>query len=203
MAKFCPDHGGIIAVAPKGGERDIAHDSAALICGYLNDAISAGKGFESELRKFAGEGDDEDVQAAFSTRAEHTKRQQELLLERLQQLGGGILTDSDTFAHVFGVVAQSAPSDEIQEERAVYRLVTAYGIEQAEGAFYETLAAIAAAAADKTTEALARQIQAEKQQAGKKFFSFIRSRSKIAYNMLTPNELDPAVDTKAFDNPVV
>lgn len=181
----------------------MAHGSMSLVCGYLNDAISAGKGFESELRKFAGEGDDEDVQTAFSTRAEQAKRQQERLLERLQELGGGISTDSHDFAHVFEAVAQPLSSGEIQEERAVYRLVTAYGIEQDGYAFYETLAVIAAAAADTTTEALARQIQAEEQQAGRKLFSFIRSRSKIAYNMLTPNELDPAVDTKAFDNPVV
>ena len=181
----------------------MAHNSAALISDYLNDAISAGKVFEAELCKFAREGDDEDVQAAFSTLAEQTRRQQKRLLERLQQMGGGISTDGHAFAHVFEAVAQPLSSGEIQEERLVYRLVTAYGIEQAWCAFYEALGAVAAAGADTTTEGLARQIQSEEQQVGKKLFSFIRSRSKIAYNMLTPNELDPAVDTKAFDNPVV
>jgi len=81
--------------------------------------------------------------------------------------------------------------------------VSAFGMEAGECAFYEALAASAAVAADGPTEALARQIEREKQLAAKKVFSLIRSRSKIAFNMLTPNELDPAVETKAFDNRVV
>lgn len=180
----------------------MAHNSAALICGYLRDAITVGKAFEAELRRFAGEGDDEDLQRTFSARAEQIKRQQERLVERLQQLGSGASGDGSAFAHVVETFAQ-AQSGDLPEEHALYRLVTAFGVEQAWCSFYGALTVVASAGADTTTEGLARQFQADAEQAGKKFFSFIRSRAKIAYNMLTPNELDPAVDTKAFDNPVV
>lgn len=178
-------------------------DAAGLICSYLDEAITAEKRFEVELRKFAGEGDDEDVQAAFAAHADQTRRQQDRLAERLEQLGPQPSGAAHGLARTFDVTAQIPQTREIQEERTVQHLITAFGIEAAECAFYEELANIASALADSSTETLSRQIQAEEEQAGKKLFSFIRSRSKIAYNMLTPNELDPAVETKAFDNPVV
>jgi ferritin-like metal-binding protein YciE len=181
----------------------VAETSADLIRGYLEDAIAAEKGFEAELREFAGEGDDEDVQAAFAAHANQTRHQQERLAERLQQLGPRISTSAHTLAHALERAPQVPQAGHIQEERTVQHLIAAFGGEMSECAFYEALATIAAAAADADTESLAREIQAEENEAGKKFFSLIRSRSKIAYNMLTPNELDPAVETKAFDNRVV
>lgn len=181
----------------------LAENSTNLICSYLDDGITAAKNFEAELRTFAGEGDDDDVQAAFALYADQTRRQRERLAQRLQELGGKPSDAAHGLAHAFEITPQLPQLGDIQEERTVQHLITAFGIETGECAFYEALASVAAASADTTTEALARQMQAEDEQAGKKFFSFIRSRSKIAYNMLTPNELDPAVETKAFDNPVV
>jgi ferritin-like metal-binding protein YciE len=179
----------------------LAESSADLISSYLDEAIAIAKSLEAELRGFASEGDDEDVQATFATHADQTRRQQELLVQRLEQLGSKASGAARAVGHAFET--QTAELGDIEEERTVGHLITAFGAETSQCAFYEALANIAAAAADPATEALARQIQAEEEQAGKKFFSFIRSRSKIAYNMLTPNELDPAVETKAFDNPVV
>jgi ferritin-like metal-binding protein YciE len=181
----------------------LAENSADLICGYLDDAVTAAKSFEAELRKFAGEGDDEDVQRAFAAHAGETQCQYERLLEQLEQLGGHSSGAAHSLARAFEVSSQIPPAGDIQEERTVQHLIATFGVEAGECAFYEALACIAAASGDTKTELLARQIQGEHEQAGKKLFSFIRSRSKIAYNMLTPNELDPAVETKAFDNPVV
>lgn len=181
----------------------MAENSADLICSYLDEAISAEKSFEAELRKFAGEGDDDDVQTAFAAHAEQTRYQHQRLADRLQALGGSASGEAHGLAHAFETAPQVSQTGDIQEERAVQHLITAFGVETGECAFYETLAAIAAASGDIKTEALARQIQAEEEEAAKRLFSFIRSRSKIAYNMLTPNELDPAIETKAFSNPVV
>jgi hypothetical protein len=53
------------------------------------------------------------------------------------------------------------------------------------------------AAGDPETERLAREIQSEERQAAELIFRFIPSRSKIAFNLVTPHEIDPAIDTKA------
>ncbi len=181
----------------------LAENSVDLICSYLDDAITAETSFEAELRKFAGEGDDEDIQAAFAAHADRKKRQHERLAARLEQLGGHSSGTAHALGRAFEVAPQVVQMGDIQEERTVQHLITAFGVEMGECAFYEALANVAAGSADSATEALARDIQAEEEPIAKKLFSFIRSRSKIAYNMLTPNELDPAVETKAFDNPVV
>jgi len=63
---------------------------------------------------------------------------------------------------------------------------------------YEALAHVAREAGDALTEALAREIQEQEQRAAEKIFHFLPSRSKIAFNVLTADEVDdPAVATKA------
>ncbi len=181
----------------------MAENGADLIRNYVDDAIAAEKSFEAQLRKFAGEGDDEDVQAAFAEHADQSRLHYERLAERLQQLGGRTSSARHALAQVLEMTPQIPQAGHIQEERTVQNLVMAFGVEASECAFYETLVTVAAAAGDAATEILAKQIQAEEQECAKKIFSFLRSRSKIAFNMLTPNELDPSVETKAFDNRVV
>jgi rubrerythrin len=179
----------------------LAETGSNLLRSYLDEGITVKRGLEAQLRKFAAEGDDEDVQAAFAAHADETRYQEERLTRRLEQLGRDVSGSEPAPAQdVLPPIQQAARR---QEERTLQHLIAMFGEESSESAFYEALAAVARAAADAETETLARQIQAEEQRAAKKFFSFIRSRSKIAFNMLTPNELDPAVETKAFDNPVV
>jgi len=187
-----------MAAAPKHGEA-----GAELIRDYVEGAIAAAESLEPRLRGFAGEGDDEDVQAAFAAHADQTRQQCQRLLARLEQLGGRASDPKDVPAQAIEAGSQIPHEEQIQEEGTVQHLVAAYGLESGECAVYNVLASIAAAAGDQATEALAREIQAEKENAAKKIFGFIRSRSKIAYNMLTPNELDPAIETKAFDSRVV
>jgi rubrerythrin len=179
----------------------LAETGTNLLRRYLDEAIAAASGFEAQLRKFAAEGDDEDVQAAFAAHADEARYQAERLARRLQQMGGSV--SGSEHASAKDIVPPIPQTGRREEERTLQHLIATFGEESSESAFYEVLAAVAAASRDAETESLARQIQAEEQRAAKKFFSFIRSRSKIAFNMLTPNELDPAVETKAFDNPVV
>jgi ferritin-like metal-binding protein YciE len=79
----------------------------------------------------------------------------------------------------------------------------AFTVENSEYAMYEALAAAAEAAGDTTTETLAREIQAEEKQTAEKIWRFIPSRAKIAFNLLTAAETDPAVNTKAADNRLI
>jgi hypothetical protein len=50
---------------------------------------------------------------------------------------------------------------------------------------------------------LAREIQDEERGTAEKLWSFIPSRAKIAFNLLTAGEMDPSVDTKMADDRVI
>ncbi len=167
----------------------------------LNEAVISAASLETVFRKFAAEGDDEDVQTAFVAQADTARIQQERLTERLDRFGEVPANTKESGVPDFTLPVLE--TGHIQEERTVHHLITAFAIQAGACAFFEVLANTAAAVADEETRALAKQMQEEPQAAAAKMFSFIRSRSKIAYNMLTPNELDPAVETKAFDNRVV
>ncbi len=68
---------------------------------------------------------------------------------------------------------------------------------------YEAIAAVAEAAGDDATEALAREIQAEEKQTAEKLWRLITSRAKIAFNLLTVAETDPSVNTRAQENRLI
>jgi ferritin-like metal-binding protein YciE len=174
-----------------------------LIRRYLQDAIAAEISFESQLRAFAKEGDDEEVQSFFSLHADQTKFQYDRLAARLQDLGESVSGAKAFFAQVFGLAPKTAQITHSQEERTAQNLVLAFSIEQAECATYEALASVARAANDAATESLARQIQIEEREAANRLWRFLPSRSKIAFNMLTAGEVDPSVETRASENRVV
>lgn len=176
---------------------------ADLVRRYLEDAIAAEKTLAAELRQFAGEGDDEDVQAAFRAYADEVQRHSVLLEQRLGELGGSASEGGRAFAHAVSDAAGRPVTAHIQEERTVQNLLLAFGTASGKTALYEALALVSTKAGDEATAALAHALEEEEQHAAARMSHFLRSRSKIAFNMLTPNELDPAVETKAFDNPVV
>lgn len=167
-------------------------NSADFIRRYTSDALAAEKAFEERLRAFASEGDDEEVQFALAEQASETRGQ----IDRLQDHvgGAGEVPGSKPVIAAFLDVAPTIAHT--PEERLVQNLMTAYCIIAGEGAMYEALAAVAQYAGDIATETLAREIQAEKRQAGQKLFRFLPSRSKIAYNILSAHEIDPSVETK-------
>jgi ferritin-like metal-binding protein YciE len=169
----------------------------------LTDAIEVEDAFESRLREFANQGDDSDVQSAFFSDADALRLRRAGLTARLEQLGGAEPGGKTPLSHLIGAASPDGESVRIQEEQTLHNLIAAFGIESSECALYEVLASVARAADDSATESFARQALAEQHETAQRVFSFLRSRSKIAFNMLTPNELDPAVETKAFQNRVV
>jgi ferritin-like metal-binding protein YciE len=163
---------------------------------YLEDAVAAESGFEAQLRTFASECDDDEVKAAFALHAEETRAQHKLLSARLEELGGETSPAKAAVARVLSLAPRTVQIAHAQEERTVLNLITAYTMEAGECALYEALIEVARAAGDETTVTLARGIQADAHRTADKLWSFIPSRSIIAYNVLTIGEIDPAVETK-------
>lgn len=171
-------------------------DTTEIIRQYLEDAAAAEKDFEGRLRTFATEGDDQEVQFVFAGHADETRSQFDRLLSRLTALGGSESRAKSGSAKFFSLAPSISEIGHTPEERLVQNLITAYCVETGECAMYEALATVAKAAGDAVTETLAREIQAEEARTAEKVFQFLPSRSKIAFNVLTADEIDPAVETK-------
>lgn len=169
----------------------------------LTDAIEAEDLFESRLREFANQGDDPDVQSAFLSHADVLRLRRADLTARLEELGGAESGGKSPLSPLIGTASPEGEFARVQEEQTLHNLIAAFGIENSECALYEVLSTLARAIGDSVTESLACAALADQQETAKRVFSFLPSRSKIAFNMLTPNELDPAVETKAFQNRVV
>ena len=171
-------------------------DSSQVIRQYLKDAIAAEQAFEAQLRSFAQEGDDSEVQFAFAEHAEETRRQQERLSMRLAALGSGRSGSESFLSSLPDFAPKFAQAGSTVDERLLQNLITAFCVESGENAMYEALASVAGAAGDSITESLAREIQAEERRTAEKIWHFLPTRSKIAFNILTADEVDPAVETK-------
>jgi ferritin-like metal-binding protein YciE len=178
----------------------VPDSSTAVIQRYLDDAIAAEKSFETRLRGFADEGDDAEVQGFFRQHAEETRQHHERLSSRLEALGAATSAVKSFLDQLFSVVSKPSQIGRSPDERLVQNLVMAFAVSQSERAMYEALAAAAIAAGDPETEQLARDIQAQESEAADKLWRFIPSRAKIAFNLLTAGEIDPAVETKAPDD---
>jgi ferritin-like metal-binding protein YciE len=167
-----------------------------LIRKYLLDAISAEKAFEQRLLDFSRVGDDNEVQLVFAEHASETRSQLARLQAWLAVLGSDEPAGKSMGAEFLSLAPSIAEIGHTPEEQLVQNLITAYCVEMGECAMYEALAVSARAAGDANTEALAREIQAEELRAAERIFRFLPTRSKIAFNVLTAGELDPAVETK-------
>lgn len=170
---------------------------------YLQGAIAAGKTFEALLRVISRDrNDDDDVQAFFAAHADQTKTQYERLAIRL----GGYPEPGDESPNLASLLNLGPHIDHtgaIAEERTLQNLLTAYTIDTAAFAMYEGLAAVARSSGDSESEQLARQLQDEERSAADTIWHFLPSRSKIAFNMLTVSEVDPAVETKMADDRII
>lgn len=181
----------------------MSDSSTTVIQRYLQDALAAEKSFETRLRSFSRQGDDTEVQALFSDHADLTRQHQERLSSRLEELGGSASGVKSFLDQLFSVVPKQPQTVRSPDEQLLQNVVVAFAVEQSERAMYEALAAAAIAAGDPTTEQLARDIQAEESETAEKLWRFIPSRAKIAFNLQTAGEIDPAIETKAPDDRVI
>jgi ferritin-like metal-binding protein YciE len=170
---------------------------------YLEDAIAAERSFETQLRGFATEGDDEEVRSLFAAHAEETHLQHRRLTTRLEELGGSPSAGKSLLAHLFALTPKSAQLGHNEDERTVQNLMIAYTVEHGERAMYHALIGVAEAAMDAETAQLAREIQEQETATAEKIWQLIPTRAKIAFNMLTVAETDPAVVTRATEDRLV
>jgi ferritin-like metal-binding protein YciE len=152
----------------------MANDTATdVIRRYLKDAIAAENSFESQLRGFAKEGDDEQAHALFQQHAEETRSQIERLTARLNQLGDSPSTMKSFMAHMFGMAPKAGSMGHDESERVTQNLMMAYTVEHAEVAMYESLATVAETIGDRQTASLAREIQQEEELTARKVWALI------------------------------
>jgi ferritin-like metal-binding protein YciE len=181
----------------------LAESGQELVLRYLQDALATESVFEVQLREFAQDGDDDEVKATFATHADQTRHQRERLAQRLEELGASPVSGKSFLAEFRDIGPKLVHVGHIQEERTTQNLMMGFALEMGECAMYEALAVAAGAAGDPVTAALARGIQAEEWQTAGKLWRFLPSRAKIAFNMLTLSEVDPAVETRTSENRIV
>ncbi|MBV9611071.1 MAG: DUF892 family protein [Acidobacteriaceae bacterium] len=178
-------------------------DDSEHIRRYLQDAIAAAASSEKWLREVSQEGDDDEVRSLFALHATEAQRQREQLSARVAQLGGASSGGQDLLALLFATLPNTAQRAHRQEERTAHNLCVAFSVAHAACAIYQALASVAHAAANDLTEDLARQFEQQERQNAAKIWRFIPSRAKVAFNMLTPQEIDPAIETKAADDRIL
>lgn len=152
-----------------------------VIKAYLQDAIAAERNFETQLRQFAREGENEFVRRLFMQHADETQLQHERLSARLQEIGGKPSTLKSVLAHMLGMAPKAGQMFHDESERVVQNLMMAYAVENSEIAMYEALATVAAAAGDSETEALARSIQIQERQTADKVWSQISQTARASF----------------------
>lgn len=163
-------------------------DANKLIQSYLEDAIAAEKSFEDQLRGFASEGSSDQLHALFSQHAGETRRQYELLTERLKQLGGDPSGAKSFMAHLVGLSPKLAQLGHDVMDRLTQNLMIAFAVENCEVAMYESLIAVSEAARDSRTAELARSIQTEERETADKVWQHIAPIALSAFNKLAGAE---------------
>ena len=159
-----------------------------IIVRYLQDALAAENAFESQLRGFAGEGDDATAKQLFEQHAVETKSQIQRLEARLHALGSSSSGMKSFMAHLFSFAPKTASLGHEEAERTTQNLMMAYAVEHSEVAMYESLATVAESAGDMQTAQLARQIQSEEEATARKVWAMIapsarRSLQRLAAQM--------------------
>ena len=143
---------------------------------YLQDAEAAERNFEDALATFAKTGEQSEVKAAMSQASAKAKTQHERLEARLRALGGEPSTAKSVLAHILAFGPTAAQIGHEPAEKNTQHVMVVIAAAAAEMAMYESLASVAAAAGDRQTEQLARQLQEEE-----------REDYDIAWNLLKPS----------------
>jgi hypothetical protein len=171
-----------------------------VIVRYLGDSISAERSFEAQFRNSSKEGDDSDVQACFGSSADRAALHAGMLESRLSALNATEHRGSHFLADILAVAPKPVQLLHTPEEKITQNLITGFAVSKSAASMYLALGSAARLAKDEQTAELAGQLAAEEENAAESFWHFLPSRSKIAYNVLTAGEIDPAIETRAPDD---
>jgi ferritin-like metal-binding protein YciE len=155
---------------------------------YLEDAIAAEKSFEAQLRDFAKEGSSNNSHALFLQHADETRVQIERLTERLKELGGGTSVAKSFIARLVGFAPKLGQLGHDVMDRMTQNLIIAFAVENCEVAMYEALIAVSQSVADRPTEELAREIQAEEHATATKIWKQLSPTALSAFNKMAGQE---------------
>lgn len=156
-------------------------DAVEVIKGYLQDAIAAEKSFETQLREFAKDAQQEpEIRQLFEQHAEETRSQHQALTERLRELGGTPSNAKSALADLFTAAPGVAQAGHARNEKITQDLMMAFAVENSEVAMYESLATVASAAGDGATEILARRIQNQERATAEKVWQRIAPAARRA-----------------------
>jgi hypothetical protein len=171
-----------------------------VIAEYLNQAISAERSFESHFRSCSKDGDDADVQTFFEVSADRASFNAEALATRLSALNAAEHQGSHILGDLLAMGPKLAQTGHIAEERITQNLIQGFALSKSACAMYLALQSAARVARDEQTGELAVRLGSEAEATAGQFWHFLPSRSKIAYNVCTAGEIDPAVETRAPDD---
>jgi hypothetical protein len=166
------------------------------------DAAALERSGEQRWRELvAATSDDDDVRSLFEASAASATSNGQRVRRRLLELGFAV---ESTGSHEPNDILQAAPQIEQNargvEERLLHNLIFAAADKAGQCALYKSLGAVAALTGDTATGVLVREIEENEQRILERVGHLLPSRAKIAFNMLTISEVDPAVDTKAKDD---
>ena len=152
----------------------------------LSDTISFLRAIEREFRSRSGSEDDSEVAALLMTQADRATAEADYLLD----YSAGEVVESTSGDWLLRLPVAVAPAHAI-EEQTMNNLMFAFTALSVHRASFAVLLQMA--------DAL--KIDAESAAtAAEHSFHLLSTRSKIAFNILTPNEIDPAVETKSTDD---
>lgn len=160
---------------------------------YIEDAIAAERNLASQLRDFASDGDDEDVTTLLSAAATQSDTAADALTSMLGNEPGAL---KDLAAKALSSLPRAGQLGHIQEERILQNLIAGYTITSSACGMYCALQAAALRAGNGQLEQFAGESIEKNRTLAGSIFHLIPTRAKIAYNMLTVEEIDPSVDTK-------
>jgi ferritin-like metal-binding protein YciE len=166
--------------------------SIDIIKRYLEDAIAAERSFETQLRGFEKEGNNQQVRSLFAQHAEETRAQHEILTRRIDELGGSPSIAKSFMAHLFGMSPKAAQLGHDESERVTQNLMMAYAVENSEVAMYDALIAVCEAAGDVQTAGIARNIREQEKETAAKVWGFIAPCAQASFDKQLAEEHAPA-----------
>ena len=135
------------------------------------------------------------MQTYFESSAARASAHTQILESRLTALNGTEHGGFHPLAEMLAMAPKAAQIGHIAEERITQNLIRGFALSKSACAMYRALESAARTARDEQTAELADQLAREEESAAERFWHFLPSRSKIAYNVLTAGEIDPSVET--------
>lgn len=147
---------------------------------YIQDAHASEIGIVTVLKDFINEVDNVQVKAVFQEHLAVTESQAQRLEQRLIALGSGASDGKGFLNTLMGKAGDVMHAMHDTKAETTQDLIKAYATEHLEIGMYKSLYSYASAVGDTQTAQLAKQIQAEEQEAADKVFPLITMTAQAA-----------------------